>query len=520
MDSRTEGVILDALDRLREGRTTLIIAHRLSTIRHADLIVVLDGERVVEMGTHADLVEARGLYRQLHDSQEGRRAAVHSAPGATPPTADPHGSGSPRGGASPTSKPKVVVLGMMSKMPVAGVIWQTVHYLVGLRRLGLEPFYVEAHARTPSIFMSAAASDGSAAAADFIGRVMQRFDFGDRWAYQALHADSRVYGLSDERLRHLYREADLILNLHGGTKPLPEHAASGRLVYLETDPVQLQVELARGDQSTVDFLEPHSAFFTFAENIGRADCSLPVDPRFAFRTTRQPVVIDFWRPHGLGDGDAFTTIGSWKQPWRDVNYEGRTYSWSKHLEFAKFLDVPERSGRRVELALANLPEEDRKQLLSHGWGVRDALGLSSDLDEYRRFVATSRGEFTVAKDQNVRMRTGWFSDRSATYLASGRPVVTQDTGFGTVLPTGRGLFAFSTGEEAVAALDEIESDYATHRKAAAEIAEESFAAARVLSQLLGDVGVPIPAPEGSTTTADRHPPWWRRGSPRCQTTWC
>jgi GT2 family glycosyltransferase len=269
---------------------------------------------------------------------------------------------------------------------------------------------------------------------------------------------------------------------------------------VETDPVQLQIELAQNAASTVEFLEPHAAYFTFAENLGQAECALPVDSRFRFRSTRQPVVIDFWRPHGLGDGEAFTTIGNWKQPWREVNYRGEVYSWSKHLEFLKVLDLPERSGRRLEPALANLPDEDRKKLLANGWNVRDALEFSSDIDEYRRFVATSRGEFTVAKDQNVRMRTGWFSDRSATYLASGRPVVTQDTGFGSVLPTGKGLLAFSTPEEAAVALDEIESDYAGHRRAAAEIAEEYFAAAGVLGRLLDEVGVSTPNSRGTDST--------------------
>src|SRR5439155_25261722 len=176
-----------------------------------------------------------------------------------------------------------------------GVVWQTLHYLVGLERLGYEAYYVEAHGITPTQFIGHAGEDGAAGAAAFIDRVLRRFDLGDRWAFQALHADGRCYGMTAAQLGKLYAEAALLINLHGGTEPRPEHALTGRLVYLETDPVELQLELAEGRQSTIRFLEPHCAFFTFGENYGRPDCLLPVSPRFRFLPTRQPVVLDFWR---------------------------------------------------------------------------------------------------------------------------------------------------------------------------------------------------------------------------------
>src|SRR4051794_14261047 len=157
---------------------------------------------------------------------------------------------------------KIVLLGMMTKMPVAGVVWQTAHYLVGLRRLGYDVYYVEAHARTPSMFMETAADDGTGRAAAFIDRVCGRFGLAGRWAYHALHEPAgRVYGMSDADLRRLYQSAALIINLHGGTVPLSEHYATGRLVYLETDPVQLQIELHDNCRAAIDFLSPHCAFF-------------------------------------------------------------------------------------------------------------------------------------------------------------------------------------------------------------------------------------------------------------------
>jgi GT2 family glycosyltransferase len=385
--------------------------------------------------------------------------------------------------------PKVVVLGMMSKIPVAGVVWQTIHYLLGLERLGFAAYYVEAHARTPSMFMAAPGDDGSGRAAAFIDGTMRRFGLAGRWAFHALHDDGACYGMTERELRALYRSAALLVNLHGGTEPQPEHAATGRLVYVETDPVQLQVELAEERPETIDFLEPHTALFTFAENYGTPDCGLPVSGRFAFHATRQPVVLDLWAGQGSGPGERYTTVGNWRQDWREVDLKGDTYTWSKHTEFLKVLELPSRVGHLFELALGGIDDADRARLEAAGWSVRDALGISRDIHAYRGFIASSRGELTVAKDQNVRLRSGWFSDRSATYLAAGRPVVTQDTGFGVSLPTGTGLLPFQDLDGAADAIQQIEADYGRHSRAAAEIARECFDAARVLGDLVGTVGL-------------------------------
>jgi GT2 family glycosyltransferase len=384
---------------------------------------------------------------------------------------------------------KVVVLGMMSKVPVAGVVWQTMHYLVGLQRLGYDPYYVEAHARAPGMLMQeGVADDGSALAAAFIERVMKRFGFERSWAFHALHADGAFFGLSESTVSRLYRHAALIINLHGATLPLPEHAANGRLVLVETDPVQLQVEIHRQQPEALQFLEQHSAWFTFAENYGGESCRLPLAERFPFRPTRQPVVLDFWRTDAA-PRRAFTTIGNWRQDARDIELDGEIYFWSKHHEFEKVLDLPGCVKQTLELALSRCAPETVQRIEALGWSVRDALELSSDADDYRDYIQRSAGEFTVAKDQNVRLRTGWFSDRSATYLAAGRPVVTQDTGFGAALPTGEGLFAFTTLDEARAALDEIDRDYTRHARAASEISHEYFGAERVLGSLLADLGL-------------------------------
>lgn len=407
-------------------------------------------------------------------------------------------------------RPVVVVLGMMTKIPVAGVVWQTIHYLMGLELMGLDVYYVESHARTPSMLMEREGDDGSARAAGFIGGVMRRFGLADRWAFHALHDDGAVHGMSRSQLLRLYAEADVILNLHGGTDPLPEHAATGRLVYVETDPVQLQIELYEQDPTAIAYLEPHVALFTFGENYGQPGCGLPVSDTFRFLPTRQPVVLDLWAAGCAAPADAFTTIGNWRQPWRDVRFQGETYHWTKHLEFEKFIDVPARTGAVFELALSSYTDEDRALLEGHGWRIVHALDFSTDLDAYRGYIVGSRGEFTVAKDQNVRLRTGWFSDRSATYLAAGRPVVTQDTGFGNVLPTGAGLFAFTTIDDVMDAVDAIERDGEGQRRAAMAIGREYFDHDVVLRPILEEVGVHVPPrrpPGRADQRTDPAPPW-------------
>jgi hypothetical protein len=381
----------------------------------------------------------------------------------------------------------IVVLGAMTRYPVAGIIWLTLQYVLGFRRLGYDCYYVESHGGTPRPFV-ADGDDGAAGAAAFLARLMDRFDLSDRWAFHALHTDGRCYGLSALELSRLYSSAALIVNLHGATKPQPEHAATGRLVYVGTDPVLLELQLSEGSPEAHAFLEPHIAFFTWAANHGNHDCKLPVSDRFTFHATRQPVLLDQWCTNGHGDSDRFTTVAGWKQLWREVTFEGETYHWSKHFEFLKFLALPSQCGAAFELALTGYEPEDRELLEQHGWQVVDAAPLSADVDRYRDYIRESSGEFTVAKDQNVRFRTGWFSDRSAAYLAAGRPVVTQETGFSSSLPTGRGLFGFSTLEEAATAVDAIVSDYHRHRTAARAIAAEYFDHAVVLPALLKECG--------------------------------
>lgn len=384
-------------------------------------------------------------------------------------------------------RPRIVLLGLMSKMPVAGVVWQTIHYALGFERLGCEVFYVETHGCTPRNFIHKPGDDGCAKAAEFIEGVMRRFGLGDRWAYDPLWNDERTFGMTREQLRALYASADAVINLHGGTEPREEHGQ--RLVYIETDPVELQIELYNGLPRTHAFLALHCAFFTFGENLGAPDCHLPLSRRFRFKRTRQPVIMEFWENAALPPAETFTTIGNWKQPYREVQFRGERYQWSKHAEFMKFIGLPARTAQPFELALSAYDAGDRAFLESNRWRVTHGLDVSTDIDRYRDYIGASRGEFTVAKEQNIRLRSGWFSDRSATYLAAGRPVVTQDTAFGNTLPTGLGLHAFNTLDEAAGAIECINNDYTRHCRVAQEIARDYFDHEVVLGDILGELGI-------------------------------
>jgi ATP-binding cassette, subfamily B, bacterial len=535
IDSRTEAVILEALERLMEGRTTIVIAHRLSTLRAVDDVLVMHDGRLVQRGAHEELVDQEGLYRELWEAQTrvyrrdrravpaGARREAQTAQTAAARLAQSAGDGSedgagaapdqpaqrregrvrrgrrgsgPIGGPIPPSRapaqngrrPKIVLLGMLTKIPVGGVAWLVGQYATGFERLGYEVYYVEAHSRTPSMFMRPNDTDGTRRAVRYVAEVAERFGLENRWAFQALHESGRCYGMSAEQLDRLYREASLIINMHGGTLPLPEHVANDRLVFLGTDPVEVELEVCAGDRRALQFLGQHVAWFTWGLNYGNPDCRLPW-ARLPFVPSPPPAVLDFWDNETVPDGAPFTTIGNWRQPYRDVRFQGRRYRWSKDQQFMKILDLPSRVEAPIELALSSYEPDDQMLLAEHGWRVRPGLELSRDLDSYRDYIVGSAGEFSVAKEQNVHFRSGWFSERSATYLAAGRPVILQDTGFGAALPTGEGLFAFTDLDDAAGALAEVQGDPARHRRAAREIAREYLSHDVVLGDMLEHLGL-------------------------------
>jgi hypothetical protein len=393
-----------------------------------------------------------------------------------------------------TPRRRLVVMGIMGQVPFAGVAWQTLHYLEGVRRLGHEVHYVEDTRQWPYDPERDAVTDDPRHTVEYLARVMAWCGLPDRWAYRFEPEGGRVFGLSDTQLSDVLDRADAVIDLHGSMALRPEYLRVPVRIYVETDPVRPQIQVAKGDAHATRVLAAHTHHFTFAEHLGAPDCRIPV-VEFSYRPTRQPVVVDWWQVEGddvprIDDQKTrFTTVTNWKQTGKDVVWEGETYAWSKHLEFLRFLDLPRRTSSGLELALASRDSKVINMLTFHGWRIVDAVALSTDILPYRDYIQGSRGEFTVAKDQYVRPLSGWFSDRSATYLAAGRPVITQETGFSRHLPTGRGLFAFRTLDDALAALDAIERDWPAHCRAALEIAAEYFRAEKVVGEILDQAGL-------------------------------
>jgi GT2 family glycosyltransferase len=248
------------------------------------------------------------------------------------------------------------------------------------------------------------------------------------------------------------------------------------------------LEVERGDKRALQFLDQHVAHFTWGLNYGNPDCRLPWASPYSFVPLPPPVVIDFWE-NAVEPTGPFTTIGNWRQAYRDIQFENRIYRWTKHQQFMRILDLPMRTDAPIELALSSYDGRDRLLLAEHGWRVRSALEFSQDPDAYHDYIVGSAGEISAAKEQNVHFRTGWFSERSAMYLAAGRPVIVQDTGFGAALPTGEGVFAFADLDEAVEAVAEVQADPARHRKAASDIAREYLSHEVVLGEMLDHVGL-------------------------------
>jgi hypothetical protein len=384
---------------------------------------------------------------------------------------------------------RLVVLGTMASNPYAGMAWMHMQITAGLRRLGHDAYYFETTSAWPYDPERWAPVCDSEYAVPYLRRVAEGFGLGDRWAYRRSYSDKAWLGLSRARAEGLLAEADAVFNVAGATPLAEEGLKVGRLVYFGTDPVSDEVAFAQGNPGVCGMVAAHQDFVTYGENIGRPGCHIPPLPRLR-AWTRQPVLLDLWEG-GPPARDVFTTVGNWRQEGNEVDFEGQRYTWSKHVEFLKFIDLPRRTSQAIELAtgLDGLEPGERALLGANGWRLTDAHPLTTSPWRYRDYVRDSAGEFTVAKDQNVRLRSGWFSERSACYLAAGRPVITQDTGFGTVLPTGEGLFAFTTMDEILAALDAIRTDPERHRRAARAIAAEYFRAETVLAKLLTDLGL-------------------------------
>jgi hypothetical protein len=385
-----------------------------------------------------------------------------------------------------TSRGTIVVGGAVAQTPGrGGLTWVFLQYLLGFRDLGWDVLLLDR--LEPEMCVDekgAACSLEDSVNLAYLERVMRRFDLSD--AFGLLYDDGRrCIGCSRPELVSRMRDAALFLNVNGFVGDAELMEAARLKAYLDIDPGfgQMWQELGLHDMFV-----GHDAYVTIGENIGRADCAIPTCG-IDWITTPQPVVLAHWPSQPPG-GDGFTSVASWRGPFGPVEYRGETYGLRVH-EWRRFATLPALTGKPFEVALDIDPADGRDVALlrDNGWQLVDPAEVAGDPTAYQRYVQGSGAELMVAKNMYVRAWSGWFSDRSLCYLASGRPVLAQDTGFTRLYPTGEGLLAFSSLDDACAGAELISGSYARHARGARALAEEHFDSRKVLSRLLEALGL-------------------------------
>jgi hypothetical protein len=390
-----------------------------------------------------------------------------------------------------SSRVRIAVTGLAATYPFGGVFWDYLQYPLGLRRLGHDVLYIEDTGKwcydpTAGTFVE----DGRSNAA-FLARAIRTLDPGlaDRWFFR--DATGTTYGRTWNDVASFCRSTDLFLHISASCWMREEYFGAARLAFIDSDPMYTQASVPaylagtidEEARARVDLLRRHHVFFTFGENIGAPDCRIPTG-LFEWIPTRQPVVLSSFRDVAVpvaARRRMLTTVASWEPNERGPVVHGAAYG-GKGVEFERFIDLPSRSPLPIELAIAGRAPLDR--LRDHGWRLVDPYEVSHDPWVYRDYLAQSFGEFSVAKNAYVASRSGWFSCRTACYLALGVPAVVQDTGFGIAIPTGAGVLTFNTLEEAKDAIEQLDDDPGRHAKAARAIAEECFDSAKVLTRLI------------------------------------
>lgn len=377
---------------------------------------------------------------------------------------------------------RIVVAGFAIGFPLGGQMWMMLHFAAGLARLGHEVLFLEdtsnwAYPFDPMLGYATSDSSGGRAALDAMFR---RYGLAGRWAYVS-EIEGAVYGMDRKDLDRYLASADFFLNVSGVLPLREEYLQAPVKAVIDTDPVFTQVKVANDDW-TRNYFQTHDVCFTYGVNVPRGETELPLSG-IDWKPLLPPVVLDFW-PRGEGVGSGFSTIGTWEARDRDVEVAGRKLSWRKNVKYEAMIDLPSRvPDAPLELAMSGM-KDAAPRYEAAGWIVRDGLVVSRDVETYRDYIRGSMAEFTIAKDQNVVLKSGWFSDRTATYLAAGRPAVVEDTGFGAYLPIGEGLFPFTDADGAVAGIEAVRSDPVKAGRAARAIAEAHFDSDKVLGGLL------------------------------------
>jgi hypothetical protein len=376
----------------------------------------------------------------------------------------------------------IVVSGPIANKPGnGGIAWVPVSYVRGLRRMGFDAVFIE---------QLSGSADGSGSseteAASWFERVTRATGISDT-VFLLREDGAMVVGSPTADLVELVDSAELLVNISGHLTIPALRRSVRRAAYVDLDPGFTQFWHAQGNPGPR--LEGHDVHFTVGANLGTDSCTIP-SGGIRWVPMRPPVVLDDWPASDPQEPLRFTTVASWRGPFGPITHDGRTYGLKVH-EFRRFADLPGRVPGTFEIALDIHPADgkDLELLRRHGWQITDPAQVAGGPLEFRRYVQESWAEFSVAQGLYADTGSGWFSDRSVRYLASGRPVLIQDTGIGRTLPIGEGLMVFRTPDEAVAGAREIANDYDRHAKAARALAEEFFDSDRVLVRMLEEAGV-------------------------------
>ncbi len=386
---------------------------------------------------------------------------------------------------------RVIVTGLIATYPVGGVAWDYVQYVHGLAALGHDVTYLEDTGQWVYSPATQTFTDDCRENVAYLRRVLRCRDATVPFAFR--DPTGSVHGMEEGELARRCRDAELFLNVSGACWLRDQYRGRGIAAYVDTDPGYSQAKLAATDAGTADehvaysaaMIRRHDVFFSFAENIGRPECTIPT-AGIIWHATRHPIVLADWRVSEPPATGAYTTVMSWKIDVTPPAVDGRVYG-GKNVEFAKIRDLPGRTAAVLEIAMAGAAPV--AELRAAGWRVIDARDVSTTPEAYQSYLAASRGELSIAKEAYVATRSGWFSTRSASYLASGRPVIVQDTGLSAHYPTGDAIVPFRDVDEAAAALATVEQGHPRRCAAAREIAAGAFDAGTVLRRLLADAGL-------------------------------
>ena len=378
---------------------------------------------------------------------------------------------------------RIIITGLVGQYPFGGVIWDYIQYLLGFRSLGHQVLYLEDSGAWPYDPAAGTITDDCSFALQSLHEIFTDFDLSESWVYRN-GADGRFHGAGEKVAREWLRHGDLLVNVSSAGWLRDYDLRVGHRMFIDGDPMFCQIGLLDGSNPLyAGRLRDHDSHFTFGLSVGQPDCPVPVDG-ITWRSTVQPVALDQWPVTPVSADAPWTTVMNWAS-YKPKVWEGRTYG-QKNLEFNRFRDLPAKTNVPLRLAMGlgvdgQRPAQELRQL---GWDLVEPQEVVPDHSSYCSFLTSSRGEWSVAKHGYVEGKTGWFSCRTACYLAAGRPAVVQETGWSRHLPSDQGVLPFTTLDEAAEGLGKVTRNYSEHSKAAREIALEFFDAKKVCQDLL------------------------------------